>query len=239
VRRVVDSLVRLGAQRRLPVLTTVAIVGACTAGVLQYKLPALVPALERAPTGLTRGEDWRLVTPLLVQTLGWYQVLANLATLAVIGAFAEWMLGPWWWLALVTAGTAGGQWAAYCWHQWGGGDSIAICGLAAGVLVTQLVVRDRPVRWAADAVLYYIAALAGWSLVGMPGAALAVVAMVATLWLARRIDPARGYRVVMAATGLGAVGLAAIGDLHGAALTAAMLVSATVLICRHLVVGRA
>jgi hypothetical protein len=233
VSRSVDGLVRWGAQRRWPVLTTVALVVACAAAVVQYTVPAAVPALERTPSGLPRGEYWRLVTPLLVQTLGWYQVLANLATLAVIGAVTEWVLGCRWWLTLVIAGTAGGQLAAYHWHEWGGGDSIAICGLAAGVLVTQLVGRDPPVRWAADAVLYYIVALAGWGLVGIVGAGLAVVAAVAGLWLVRRIDPAGGYRLALAATGLGALGLAALRDLHGAALTAAMLLSAIVLICRN------
>jgi Rhomboid family len=153
----------LGTQWRWPVLTMVAFVVACAAAVLQYWEPAVVPALERTPSGLPHGEYWRLVTPLLVQTLGWYQVLANLVTLAVIGAVAEWVLGCRWWLTLGIAGTIGGQLAAYRWHEWGGGDSIAICGLAAGVLVAQLIGRDPPVRWAADAVLYYIVAVAGSS----------------------------------------------------------------------------
>jgi hypothetical protein len=211
----------------------VAFVVACAAAVLQYSVPAVVPALERTPSGLPRGEYWRLVTPLLVQTLGWYQVLANLVTLAVIGAVAEWVLGCRWWLTLGIAGTVGGQLAAYRWHEWGGGDSIAICGLAAGVLVAQLVGRDPPVRWAADAVLYYIVALAGWGLVGVVGGGLAVVAAVAGLWLVCRISPAGGYRLALAAAGFCALGLATLRDLHGAALTAAMLPSAIMLVCRN------
>lgn len=225
------------ARRSWPVSTTTAFAVACAAAVLQYAAPAVVPLLQRTPNGLARGEYWRLATPLLVQTLGAHQVLANLATLAVIGAVAEWTLGHRWWVSLAIAGTAGGQLAAYRWHEWGGGDSIAICGLAAGVLVTQLVGGDPPVRYAADAVLYYIAALAGWGLAGLAGSALAVAAATLGLWAIRRINYDLGYRVALAATGLGALALAALHDLHGAALTAAMLFTAIALIARRAVRG--
>jgi hypothetical protein len=191
-----------------------------------------VPALQRAPSGLARSEYWRLVTPVLVQTLGWYQVLANLATLAVVGVIAEWTLGRRWWVTLAISGTVGGQLAAYRWHEWGGGDSIAICGLAAGVLVTQLLRPSPPVRWAADTVLYYIVALAGWGLSGIVGAGLAVGSAVVGLWLMRRFGLGGSDRLALAATGLSALGLAALHDLHGAALSAGMLLTTTVLTCR-------
>ncbi|HKT05081.1 MAG TPA: rhomboid family intramembrane serine protease, partial [Rugosimonospora sp.] len=134
-------------RRPWPVLTVVAVLLAILAAVLQYTAPSMIPALQREPSGLPRGEYWRLVTPVLVQTLGWYQVVANLVTLALIGAVTERVLGRRWWLFLFAAGTAGGELAAYGWREWGGGDSIAICGLAAGVLVTQLLGRDRPLPW--------------------------------------------------------------------------------------------
>jgi hypothetical protein len=47
------------------------------------------------------------VSPLLVQTLGWYQVLANLVTLAATGVAAERVLGRWRWVLGFLAGTAG------------------------------------------------------------------------------------------------------------------------------------
>jgi hypothetical protein len=217
------------ARRCRPVLTVVAVAVAVVAAVLQYAVPAMVPALQRESSGLAHGQYWRLATPLLVQTLGWYQVLANLVTLAVIGAVAEWVLGRRWWLVLFAAGTVGGQLAAYSWHEWGGGDSIAICGLAGGVLVAQLVSRDPPLGWASEAVLCYIVALAGWGMFGVVAAGLVVLAAALGLYLLRRVGRAGGYRLALAATGVGALGLATRRDLHRAALTFAMVFTAGLL----------
>jgi hypothetical protein len=224
-----------GEGRRRPVLTAAAVVVAVVAAVVQYTVPAAVAALQRTPSGLAEGEYWRLVTPLLVQTLGWHQVLANLASLAVIGAVTELVLGRRWWVLLAAAGTAGGQLAAYRWHEWGGGSSIAVCGLAAGVLGTQLLGREPPVRWAVDAVLYYLAALAGWGLGGFLGAGLAVGAAVAGRWLLRRAGTAGGDRLALAGAALGVAGLAYLHDLHGAASAVALAVTGIVVLGRRLV----
>jgi hypothetical protein len=222
----VDLPRRRSFDQRMPVMTAVAVAVAVAAAVVQYLIPAAIPALQRDPSGLSHGQYWRLVTPLLVQTLGWYQVMANVATLAVIGIVAEWTLGRRWWLTLFAAGTVGGQLAAYGWHEWGGGSSIAICGLAGGVLIAQLLGRDPPQPRATEAVLYYIAALAGWGLFGALGAGLAVLAAAAGLYLLRTINQAIGYRLALALTGLGAFGLATRHDLHGAALTFTMALTA-------------
>lgn len=213
--------------RRLPLLTVVALAVAALAALLQYTVPGAVPLLERDPDGLRQGELWRLVTPLLVQTLGWYQVVANLASLAVVGAVAEWALGGRRWLVSLAAGTAGGQLAAYAWHEPGGGSSIAICGLAGGLVVTLLARRTPPHRLAPEVVVYYVAALAGWGLVGPAGAVAACV--VAGLGI-RALDWAAGtaaaYRLALAGAVACALGLATLGDLHGASLTASMAVAA-------------
>jgi membrane associated rhomboid family serine protease len=241
--RPVDMLMR-DARPRWPVVTTIAVTVAIAAAVLQYTAPAMVPALQREPSGLSQGQYWRLVTPLLVQTLGWYQVMANLVSLAVIGTVTEWVLGRRWWLPLFAAGAVGGQLAAYSWHDWGGGDSTAICGLAGGVLVAQLAGPDPPVRWATETVLYYIAALAGWGLSGAVATVLAVAATATGLYLlpriaqntgqstGRGIGRAGGYRLALAATGLAALGLATRRDLHGAALTFTIAVTTVLLTIR-------
>ncbi|GAA4736615.1 rhomboid family intramembrane serine protease [Phytohabitans rumicis] len=121
---------KLAPTVRLPYVTVVASSAAILAAVVQYAAPAVVPLLQRDPEGLADGQVWRLLTPLLVQTLGWYQVVANLVTLATVGVAAERLLGRWRWGVLFAAGTASGQVAAYASGEPGGGDSIAICGLA-------------------------------------------------------------------------------------------------------------
>jgi hypothetical protein len=165
-----------------------------------------------------------------VQTLGWYQVAANLVTLAVIGAVAERLLGCAWWLALAAAGTAGGQLAAGYWHDAGGGDSIAICGLAAGVIVTLLVRPAAGSRFAHQAVVYYVAALTGWGFFGVWAAVLACVLAGIAMALLRRGGVAGSDRIALAGCVVSALALACLDrDLHGASLTAGMLLTAVVL----------
>jgi hypothetical protein len=211
---------------------------AVAAAVAQYTIPAMVPALERAPGGLPAGQWWRLVTPLLVQTLGWYQVAANLVTLPVIGAVAERLLGRAWWLALVAAGTAGGQLAAGHWHDPGGGDSIAICGLAAGVIVTLLVRPAAGSRFAHQAVVYYVAALTGWGFFGIRAAVLACVLAGIAMAVLRRGGVAGADRIALAGCVASALALVSLErDLHGASLTAGMLFTAVVLAARRRAAG--
>jgi membrane associated rhomboid family serine protease len=212
--------------RRAPVLTAVVVAVAGVAALVQYTVPGAVPALERDPGGLRHGELWRLVTPLLVQTLGWYQVVANLASLAVVGAAAEWVLGRRRWLASLAAGTAGGQLAAYAWHEPGGGSSIAICGLAGGLVATLLARRSPPPRLASEVVVYYVVALAGWGLSGPTAAVVACVAAGIGVRVLERVSVARAHRLALGVAVASAIALAARGDLHGASLTAGMLLMA-------------
>jgi hypothetical protein len=204
--------------KQLPIVTSAAVGVALVAAVVQYTVPAAIPALQRTPGGLAAGQWWRLVTPLFVQTLGWYQVVTNLVTLAAVGAVAEWHLGRGRWAALFAAGTIGGQAAAYLWGDPGGGDSIAICGLAGGLVIWWLTGRPMANRWALAAVVGYVAALTGWGFAGIRAAALAVVVAALVLWIVP------GRRVVL----LGAMACAVAlliwaADLHGASLVAGMI----------------
>lgn len=206
--------------RSFPILTGCAVGIAVVAAILQYTVSGIGPALQRDPDALAHGQWWRLVTPLLVQTLGWYQVLANLVTLAFVGAVAERLLGRWRWLLLFLAGTAAGQLAAYAWHEPGGGASIAICGLAGGVALALLASPGPVPRIPAYAVVLYIVALAGWGLYGVVAAGLACLAAIA-LWYALRRVP-HIDRLALAGTVACALVLALRRDLHGISLTAGM-----------------
>lgn len=210
---------------RKPVIAVAAIGVAAVAAVVQYAVPSVVPVLEREPGVLEAGQWWRLVTPLLVQTLGWYQVVTNLVTLAVVGVVAERLFGRWRWAVLFAAGTIGGQIAAYAWREPGGGDSIAICGLAGGVVVWLLAGRRDASWWAVGAVVCYVAALTGWGFGGIRAAAVAALAAVLVLCLVR----ARGV-VLVGAVGC-AVALAATADLHGVSLLSGMAVALVITCC--------
>lgn len=219
---------------RFPLLTAVATGVATVAAVAQYAVPGMVPALQRVPGGgVPDGQWWRLVTPLLVQTLGWYQVVANLGSLLVVGAVAEHVLGRSWWLALAVAGTVGGQLAAYHWHQSGGGDSIAICGLAAGVVITLLVRPAAGPCLAHLAVVGYVAALTGWGVFGPRGAALAcVLAGIGTVVLHRWGFPGADRIPLVGCVAAALALLVLEKDLHGASLVAGMLFTVAVLAVR-------
>jgi hypothetical protein len=212
-----SSAGHLENMRPLPIITVIAVGVAAVAAAVQYTVPGAMPALQRGGFALvTSGEWWRLVTPLLVQTLGWYQVVTNLVTLALVGAVAEWSVGGARWAILFAAGTVGGQVAAYTWGLAGGGDSIAICGLAGGMVVW-LLTHPVTSRWPVAVVVCYVAALAGWGFSGVPAAGAAAV--VAALFVS--LSP----RVAL----LGAVGcaaaMAAHTDLHGVSLLSGMVVA--------------
>src|SRR5262249_2902445 len=156
----------------------------------------------------SHGQWWRAVTPLLVQTLGWYQVATNLVTLALVGAVAEWVLGRARWLVFLAIGTAAGGIAAYAWHEPGGGGASALCGLAGGAAVAMLAARTPVPRYLAQPVVYYVAALTGWGLFGLGGAGLAV--LVTAVLLVARVP----QRLALAGTVPAALLLAGVQDLH-------------------------
>ena len=210
---------------RKPIIAATAVGVAAVAAVVQYAAPFVVPVLTREPGPLEAGQWWRLVTPLFVQTLGWYQVVTNLVTLAVVGVVAERLLGRWRWVVLFAAGTIGGQIAAYAWREPGGGDSIAICGLAGGVVVWLLAGRRDASRWAVGAVVSYIAALTGWGFGGIRAAAVAALAAVVVLCVVR----ARG--VALVGTVACAVALTVAADLHGVSLLSGMAIALVVTCC--------
>jgi hypothetical protein len=203
--------------RRFPIITAIAVGVAVVAAVVQYTVPAAVPTLQRGDFALvTSGEWWRLATPLLVQTLGWYQVVTNLVTLALVGAVAERSVDGARWAILVAAGTVGGQVAAYAWGLPGGGDSIAICGLAGGMVVW-LLTHPVTSRWPVAVVVCYIAALTGWGFSGIPaaGVAVAVAAVSASL----------SPRIALSGAVACAVAMVAHADLHGVSLLSGMVVA--------------
>ncbi|MET7301160.1 rhomboid family intramembrane serine protease [Embleya sp. NPDC005575] len=108
-------------------------------GAAQTAAPAMIDALERRP----HGAWWRAVTALMVQSSGWFQLLFNLAALAVVAPLAERQFGPWRTLLVFTASGVTAQVVSMAgWSLQGGGDSVAICGLV-GALATWYAARGN------------------------------------------------------------------------------------------------
>ena len=125
----------------IPWLTLVVLVTTVAVNLWTFAVPSVEDALRRDPDGLGLHNLWRLATPLLTQTDGWVQAGFNWLTLAVFGAFVEWMLGRWRWAAIYLGAGLVGQALGYRWEPAGGGSSVAVAGLVGGLAVT-LLARD-------------------------------------------------------------------------------------------------
>ncbi len=102
--------------------------------------------------------------PLLVHDGGWPHLAANAAALVVVGVSVERAFGRRLWLALYLAGGLAGELAGYAWQPRGAGNSVAVCGLAGGLLAALLLWREAKVS-AIGAVFapYWVAALVAYA----------------------------------------------------------------------------
>jgi len=101
-------------------------------GIWQTVHPAVIGTLERHPGA----GWWHVVTGLLVQSDGWFQIVFNLAALVVVAPIAARTFGNLRTLAVyLVAGIAAQAVSAAGWSPHGGGDSVAICGLVGALAV--------------------------------------------------------------------------------------------------------
>ena len=181
----------------------------------------MLEAWQRTPQGL-EGEWWRLFTALFVQDGGVLGTVSNLAFLLVMGVLAEQVVGPGRWLVGYFGAGLAGELAGYAWQPRGAGNSVAVCGLA-GVLVVALAAGTRMPRLAPMVLCWWCGALLSlrWGTVPL------VVAVVgaAVVQLLPRRAVAAGRVVAVAAAGT-AVALAAVRDIHGAAMLAGIAIAA-------------
>ncbi|MDL2081900.1 rhomboid family intramembrane serine protease [Streptomyces sp. GXMU-J15] len=125
----------------VPRAATALLVTMVVLGVAQTAAPAMIDTLERHP----HGAWWRAVTALLVQSSGWFQLLFNLAALAVVAPIAERQFGAWRTLLIFSVSGVTAQAVSMAgWSLQGGGDSVAICGLV-GALATWYAARGSVV----------------------------------------------------------------------------------------------
>ena len=207
--------------RRFPVVTAVVFAVTGVSNVLQFLVPGMLVRLERAPAGL-HGDWWRTGTALFVQDGGVAGTLSNLAFLVAAGAVAEQVTSRPRWLLGYFGAALTGELAGYAWQPYGGGNSIAICGLA-GLVAVALWHRDTLLpAYAPTILLIWCGALAAdiW----YPLLAIGVVAGVLA-----RVAGDRGVPVVRwAAAGalLTGAAMTAAGNIHGAALLTGIAIAA-------------
>jgi membrane associated rhomboid family serine protease len=147
-----------GLSNRLPVATTVvfAATAVCTAVALWN--PALTAFLERTPTMLSRGEIWRLITPVFINPEGWLQRIVNVTGFAAVAPWIERRFGAWRWIAIYFLCALVGETVGAFWHPDSAGSSVGIVGLVGAFAATLFVSSKLKSRVVAIIVL--IAALA-------------------------------------------------------------------------------
>jgi rhomboid protease GluP len=136
-----------GDRRPIPFATIAATVIVGVPSVLQLTIvPSLLDALQRDRASIADGEVWRLLTSLVVQDGGWAGAIFNLATLVIVGVVAERVWGAVRWSAIaLVAGLAGELWGLVV-QPVGGGNSVAVFGLAAAVSAVAVRHGNRAVR---------------------------------------------------------------------------------------------
>ncbi|MGH7505733.1 MAG: rhomboid family intramembrane serine protease [Longimicrobiales bacterium] len=112
----------------------------------QFVWHDVLTSLRRDPAMIANAQYWRFVTAWLVHDDGLEQIVFSFTTLAILGTFAERLFGRrLWGMAYVACGLVG-EVAGIFWQPVGGGNSVALCGLA-GLLAVYLAARtDQPVQ---------------------------------------------------------------------------------------------
>ena len=216
--------------REIPLTLTILVLTAIP-GLAQLAWPVLLTRFERDPVAIADGEWWRLVTTLVFQDGGVVGTAFNLITLAVLGALAEPLLGRPRWLVLYLGGAAVGEAAGILFDSVGAGNSVAVCGLAGGLLIAGRRRVGAEIDMAAGAAAFYALALAGTGLSKLLSGAgpwvLTAAAIVAgaLLWNNRARVPRWGWPLLGVVV---AGALLTLRDLHGAALAAGLLLGLAV-----------
>jgi rhomboid protease GluP len=120
-------------KHRRTVLTVVVAVLTGVVAALAFVYPELQTALRRDPAALESGVWWRIVSPLLVRTDGWFTLATVLIGTLTAGSLVERDAGRWRWLVLYVTSGVLGQAFGYAWDPYGAGSSVAVLGLFAWI----------------------------------------------------------------------------------------------------------
>lgn len=202
---------------RPPVATSLILAATAAMSVAQWLYPGLLARLERTPAEL-HGQPWRVLTSLFVQDGGLVGTLSNLAFLLVLGVAAEQVLTRHRLLLHYFGAGILSQLVGTAWQPVGGGNSVAVCGLAGALAVALWRGDERLPRFAEAATPLWCAAVLG-TLPGEWSLAAVVAGVLGMRYAARsRSRGIRTARAVAAVVVLTAAVLIVFHNIHGAAL---------------------
>ena len=133
----------MSPRRDIPWLTLAVFAVTALVTLAMWPWPGVGTALERSPAML-HGEWWRFGTSWLVLTDGWVQIVGNSVALLIFGTIVERRIGRGWWIAAYIVAGLAGEVAGIFWQPWGGGNSVAICGLIGLFAISQLDLKRLP-----------------------------------------------------------------------------------------------
>lgn len=217
--------------RRLPIVTLAVFTVTELCNVLQIFFPQLLGVLRRDPAALQAGQWWRLVTPLLVQSDGWWAAAYVALGILLAGIVVERIYGRLRWLLLYLGGGLVGEVAGYAWDPHGAGSSVGVFGLLGGLLVyacwkTDFFATLRQRGLLTILALLYCVGLFGALAGGDTGSQivgwiLGALLASALIWLIQLRAPARVSAVYVGLVSLvGALLMTAWHDIHGPAFLA-------------------
>jgi membrane associated rhomboid family serine protease len=166
---------------------------------------------------LAAGEWWRLITPLLVHSDGWQQIIVDFAGIAIVGPVVERLFGSYRWLILYFVAGLIAEVVSYAWDPYGAGSSIALCGLIGGLFMWLIRRKELGRPSALMFALGLVAALIGSHVGGIIAAAVGAGLAGSLLGMLFRRDSSERTiaRFVGIAGLLGALTLTALRDHHG------------------------
>ncbi len=226
-------------RRNFPTLTAVVFAVTLVVSVAALYSPTLMRLFTRDLAEVRNGQWWRLVTPLLVQSSGWGQLVFNLAGIAVVGAVLEGRMSRTNWALTYLLGGVGSIAIGSAWHPAaiGGGSSDAIAAMI-GALAVLIVVderhsgRDWPAQVYSIFFVTYLSALALWGVV--PSIIVGDASMMILFTARRSVSPTTLGRACLIAVALGGTAMSMAQDGHGTGMVAGMVAGAIVVAHRRL-----
>jgi membrane associated rhomboid family serine protease len=126
-------------QKRWPMITFTLCFLLAICLLLQLMNPSLLPLFERNASAMYQGQWWRIFTALFFQD-GWlWGGISNIILLALIGSLTEQFFGRLQWISLYFLVGILTEVFALKWQPLGAGNSIAVMGLAASIIIYALV----------------------------------------------------------------------------------------------------